>query len=159
MVMTNEEICRNYRQAKSPREQIQILADLNQCKKEEIIHILKENGVIEERLRAESAICRDYLAAKNRTYYIQKAAKENHCSVEEIRQILIGSGVLIPRAKKTISGSAATEETVVKGVSTDWKTSLKAVMERITELKQIRDTAEKELSEIYQTLDTLCEKE
>ena len=44
MTMTPEEICREYRQAKSPTKQIQILADLNGCKKDEIKRILVDCG-------------------------------------------------------------------------------------------------------------------
>lgn len=44
MVMTNEEILTMYRQAKSKKEQIGILADLNVCKSEDIINILVEGG-------------------------------------------------------------------------------------------------------------------
>jgi len=159
--MTNEEICREYRQAKDSRHQIQILAELNQCEKEEIIRILRESGVIEEKLRADSVICRGYLSAKNRTYYIQKTARENHCSVEEIRQILISNGVLVPKPPKkaeTAVPEVPAQNQESEAVPPDWKASLKTVTERIVELKLIRDNAEKELSEIYQTLGTLCGK-
>ena len=44
MVMTPEEIARDYRTAKSPRAQIGILAELNDCTKAEIAHILMEAG-------------------------------------------------------------------------------------------------------------------
>lgn len=44
MTMTNEEICREYRMAKAPTKQIQILADLNGCKKDEIKQILIDGG-------------------------------------------------------------------------------------------------------------------
>jgi len=44
MTMTNEEICREYRQAKTPLKQIRILADLNGCTKREIADILREGG-------------------------------------------------------------------------------------------------------------------
>lgn len=44
MTMTNEEICREYRQAKTPLKQIRILADLNGCTKREIAEILREAG-------------------------------------------------------------------------------------------------------------------
>ena len=44
MTMTPEEICREYRQAKAPTKQIQILADLNGCKKDEIKQILIDGG-------------------------------------------------------------------------------------------------------------------
>lgn len=44
MTMTKEEIVRDYMQAKTPRKQIGILAELNACKKSEIVEILKEAG-------------------------------------------------------------------------------------------------------------------
>ncbi len=44
MQMTPEEICAEYRQAKSPLKQIGILADLNQCSKKEITAILTAQG-------------------------------------------------------------------------------------------------------------------
>ena len=45
MVMTPEEIVRDYKQAKAPTRHIQLLADLNQCDKGSIIKILTEAGV------------------------------------------------------------------------------------------------------------------
>lgn len=44
MIMTDEEICREYRQAKTPLKQIRILADENGCTKREIAEILREAG-------------------------------------------------------------------------------------------------------------------
>ena len=44
MTMTNEEICRDYRTAKSKLKQIQILAELNECSKDTIKRILVEGG-------------------------------------------------------------------------------------------------------------------
>lgn len=44
MIMTNEEICREYRQAKTPLKQIRILADQNGCRRDEIVSILREAG-------------------------------------------------------------------------------------------------------------------
>lgn len=44
MIMTNEEIVREYRQAKQPMKQIGILADENACTKKEIVEILLEAG-------------------------------------------------------------------------------------------------------------------
>lgn len=44
MTMTNEEICRDYRQAKKPMAQIGILAQLNNCGREKIVQILKDGG-------------------------------------------------------------------------------------------------------------------
>lgn len=44
MVMSKEEIVADYRQSKTKMKQIGILADLNVCKREEIIDILLEAG-------------------------------------------------------------------------------------------------------------------
>lgn len=44
MTMTNEEICRDYRQAKAPTKQIHILAELNQCGIDKIKQILIDGG-------------------------------------------------------------------------------------------------------------------
>lgn len=44
MTMTNEEICRDYRNAKVPTKQIKILAELNQCTMDDIKRILTEGG-------------------------------------------------------------------------------------------------------------------
>ena len=44
MTMTNEEIIRDYKAAKAPSKQINVLADLNQCSREKIKQILVEGG-------------------------------------------------------------------------------------------------------------------
>ena len=46
MEMTNEEICRSYRQEKDKNEHVARLADLNLCEKKTILNILAENGEI-----------------------------------------------------------------------------------------------------------------
>ena len=51
--MTEGEICASYRQAKDPKEQIGILADLNLCTGREIKEILHKNGLFP--LRREKA--------------------------------------------------------------------------------------------------------
>lgn len=45
MTMTDEEICREYREAKTPMKQIGILADENQCRRERIVEILRAAGM------------------------------------------------------------------------------------------------------------------
>lgn len=45
MTMTNFEIVQNYNQAKDPKAQVAILAELNACSVEEIVDILKAGGV------------------------------------------------------------------------------------------------------------------
>lgn len=42
--MTNEEIARDYKASAKPLKQIGILADLNECSKDEIVRILREAG-------------------------------------------------------------------------------------------------------------------
>lgn len=44
MVMTEADICREYRTAKAPGKQIQILADLNGTDRKSILEILQRNG-------------------------------------------------------------------------------------------------------------------
>ena len=44
MTMTNEEIIRDYKAAKAPSKQINILADLNQCDRKKIMEILVAGG-------------------------------------------------------------------------------------------------------------------
>lgn len=54
MEMSNEEIVRRYRQAKNKRQQVNILAQLNCCSKDEIIKVLKQEGITDKQLpRAE----------------------------------------------------------------------------------------------------------
>ena len=54
MEMSNEEIVRRYRQAKNKRSQVNILAQLNCCSKDEIIEVLKQEGITDKQLpRAE----------------------------------------------------------------------------------------------------------
>lgn len=45
MQMTNDEIIRDFRQARNKKEHIGVLADLNACTVEEIIEILREGGI------------------------------------------------------------------------------------------------------------------
>lgn len=51
MEMTEEEICRSYRQAYSPSKQIKVLAELNCCKESDIKQILKDNGYMKKQGR------------------------------------------------------------------------------------------------------------
>lgn len=50
MEMPNEEILRSYRQAKDPRNQITVLAELNLCGTAQIVEILTEGGIDPETL-------------------------------------------------------------------------------------------------------------
>jgi len=119
MEMTNEEICRNFQQAKNKAGQIKILAQLNLCRTDEIISILQEGGI--------------QVGSRTKGALLQKE--------------------MLDRVEEQPS------ETIPEAVPADWKSSLKVLTERITELKQIRDNAEKELSEIYKAVGSLCGKE
>ena len=44
MIMKESEICREFREAKNPKAQVDILADLNVCSKNEILKVLLTNG-------------------------------------------------------------------------------------------------------------------
>lgn len=50
MQMTESEIVKSYHEAKRKREQVKILADLNNCSKEEITAILFKNGIDQREL-------------------------------------------------------------------------------------------------------------
>lgn len=45
MEMSKGEITTSYRQAKDKKKQIEVLSELNMCSKEEIVEILKEQGI------------------------------------------------------------------------------------------------------------------
>ena len=53
MQMTNEEICREYRQAKNRQNQIRILADENLCSVDEIRKILIDGGALKPKPKKE----------------------------------------------------------------------------------------------------------
>lgn len=76
MTMTNEEIVRDYRQAAQPAKQIAVLADLNQCSRQEIAQILKDAG---EKLpgwysKKEKKAAKNDTAAESRDDTAAKAA-------------------------------------------------------------------------------------
>lgn len=48
LVMTDEEICRSFNEAKNKKNQITVLADMNVCKKSQIARILFKYGKITE---------------------------------------------------------------------------------------------------------------
>jgi ribosomal protein S20 len=117
MQMTNEEICQSYQQAKHKAKQIQILAELNVCTKEEILAVLEAEGITVGH-RTKGSLQQEHKPVKEKT-----EAPEN------------------------------------KSVPSDWKTALKAIQARITELKHQKETIENELNEIYSTLGAFCRKE
>jgi len=89
LAMTDYEIAADFRQAKNKERQIGILADLNACKKDRIINILHEKGVLKD-------MKVDVIKAKQ--LYDQgltdnKIAEELGVSGEAIRQWRKGAGL------------------------------------------------------------------
>lgn len=132
MEMTNEEICRNYRQAKNKSSQIKILADMNLCKASEIVSILEENGV-QVGVRAKETL-------ERKTDYQPNFKGHNH-------------------NKKQTEAPVQKQAEAIPESHGNWQDALKSIMEHITELKQKKERIEKELTEIYQALGELCGKE
>lgn len=68
-MMTNEEIIRDYKQAAAPMKQIGILADLNQCSRQDIVKILREAGCelpkLYDKKKVEKAVVEPELAVEN----------------------------------------------------------------------------------------------
>lgn len=77
MNMTENEIVRNYREAKNKREQVTILADLNRCEKEEIVDILLKNGVDQKEL-----------PRKRKPRKKPEEEKKVHCETDTVASIL-----------------------------------------------------------------------
>ena len=80
MQMSNEEIVKNYREAKDKAKQLGILAELNACDEQKIKDILTEGGIDYRsfpRSRKEKAAAPDVKQAK------AKPVKEKHAAVEK----------------------------------------------------------------------------
>lgn len=132
MEMTNEEICRNYRQARHKHQQIQILADMNLCKVSDIIAILEENGV-QVGVRAKETL-------EKKTDYQPNFKGHNH-------------------NKKQTEAPVQKQTEAVPEALTDWKTALKFIAEHISELNQQKSAIDKEIAEIYKAFSEICGKE
>lgn len=99
MQMNENEIVRDFKEAKEKRKQISILADMNQCSREQIREILLRNGICEAELPAKPGRRR---AAETEVFHQQ--VKKNHAKPEEFR-----SGKQEPAEEQT----KEPEETVV----------------------------------------------
>ncbi|MBQ9428594.1 MAG: hypothetical protein IJU41_03505 [Clostridia bacterium] len=64
--MTNSEICASYRDAKFKKKQVEILAELNDCGKKEIIKILSDGGFTAQQLPMERGAACDAVLELNR---------------------------------------------------------------------------------------------
>lgn len=80
MTMSENEIVRNFKEAKKKREQIGILAELNQCSQEQIREILLRNGISEAELPKKPGKSR-----KAEPEVFQQQIKKNHAKAEEFR--------------------------------------------------------------------------
>lgn len=80
MQMSEFEIVFDFKAAKKKREQISILADLNQCSRDKIREILLRNGISEEELPKKPGKSR-----KTEPEIFQQQIKKNHAKVDELR--------------------------------------------------------------------------
>ena len=80
MTMSESEIVRDFRAAKKKREQIGILADMNQCSRDKIREILLRNGISEAELPLKPGKRR---AAETEVFSQQ--VKKNHAKPDEFR--------------------------------------------------------------------------
>lgn len=97
MTMSEGEIVRDFRTAKKKREQISILAELNQCSRDKIREILLRNGISEAELPSKQGRRR-----AEETEVFSQQIKKNHAKTEEFR-----SGKLEPEEP---AGTKTTEE-------------------------------------------------
>ncbi len=127
MEMKNDEILVRYRQAKKKMEQVEILADLNNCPVERIIGILTANGI--------DGRCFSKLRAKlNRQRNIVRKAGEvvNAEAVKEFDNVLIKGQQVEAKEEKQL--------TVVKAMAT--------IYDKVAELKAQKQAIDDELAEI-----------
>lgn len=80
MQMSEFEIVFDFKAAKKKREQIGILADMNQCSREQIREILLRNGISEEELPKKPGKSR-----KTEPEVFQQQVKKNHAKADEFR--------------------------------------------------------------------------
>ena len=130
MEMKNDEILVRYRQAKKKMEQVEILADLNNCPVERIIGILTANGI--------DGRCFSKLRAKlNRQRNIVRKAA---AAVKEFDNALSkGQQVEAKEEKQPV--------TVVKAMA--------AIYDKVAELKAQKQAIDDELAEISLQLSRL----
>lgn len=101
MQMNENEIVRDFKAAKKKREQISILAELNQCSREQIRDILMRNGISEAELPSKPGRRR-----ATETEVFRQQTKKNHAKADQFR-----SGK--PEPVKEMVPAAEQEEKVV----------------------------------------------
>ena len=100
MQMSDFEIVFDFKAAKKKREQIGILAELNQCSRDKIREILLRNGISEAELPAKPGRRR---AAETEVFHQQ--VKKNHAKTEEFRpakQEPVAEEEVVPEEKVTM---------------------------------------------------------
>lgn len=88
MVMSETDICLEYNQAKAPSLQVEILADMNLCSKEDIMGVLIRNGTdmskaVNHRSRRNSAILSQVMTAE-----LEAADAAVRAAVKRYEQVL-----------------------------------------------------------------------
>lgn len=155
MTMSETEIVRDFRAAKKKREQIGILAELNQCSREQIRDILIRNGINEAELPLKPGRRR-----ATETEVFQQQIKKNHAKPDKFR-----SGK--PEPAKEVVLAAEQEEKVVmentkeilsmEEMSAQVKQEIPFVVEclclnRIHEIEEVQQKLEEEKRELREFL-------
>jgi len=110
----------------------------------------------------------EYRQAKNKLEQLKILADENSTTVDEIKKILVSTGKYTDRGKvglypveykkpKSNKETVQTTEVTEKAETApcDWRVSLKILSDRVAELMEIRDEADRELTEIMQAVGKL----
>lgn len=124
LTMTPEDICKEYRTAKSPLKQIGVLAELNACTKKEIVEVLTEHGeklpgnvgprkaasgasFIPGARMEKSEIVKLVIEANNPRKRIRELAEKNACAEADIIGILNEAGVKLPAVEADVKLTSA----------------------------------------------------
>lgn len=134
MYMKDIEIVGSFKRAENPKEQVRILAQLNACDKEEIIEVLKRNGIdtskVEEQLKPKK---RPYRSKKKEATKVA-AKKINEVEVPVVEEVVDEPVIEEQKAEKQIVP----------------KVIIAIVQDRISMLTELIKETEKER-------DTLCD--
>lgn len=94
LTMGANEICCSYRNSHNPKKQIQVLAQLNACSNDEIIAVLKENGIV-----IDGRSCRVQITEELREQMRQM--RDHGHSVSQIAQVLGVANITVTRNLQT----------------------------------------------------------
>lgn len=148
MTMSENEIVRDFRAAKKKREQIGILAELNQCSREQIREILLRNGINEAELPKKPGRSRT-----TEPEVFQQQIKKNHAKAEEFRS---GKAEPEPEPEEMIPMLLEPEEEKPKGtpipelVKQACRDKIWSIVQEIAELEREKRELQKFLGEVVE---------